>query len=138
MRAENQLRHAMTQLQAEYDAAIAKSRTPRAYAMGLFMAIETLSFALGLDGEHPYADLIGDLPAAELPQAIEPEEYAGRPYRWILYTYLGGERVDRQVTKAEWVAAERAAGFTGGRPGEPSTGGWGNGTIGGTIRPVTE
>jgi hypothetical protein len=55
---------------------------------------------------------------------------------------LGGAD-PREVTKAEWVAAERAAGFinTMGRPDEPGTGGFGNGYIRGTIeypRPVRD
>lgn len=51
-------------------------------------------------------------------------------YRYFL-SLGGGPK--REVTKAEWVAAERSAGFRGGRPGEPSTGGFGNGSINGTI-----
>lgn len=62
---------------------------------------------------------------------IEPELYCGVPSRFFL-SFGGGAK--RQVTKAEWVAAERGAGFTGGRPGEPSTGGFGNGYVSGSIR----
>lgn len=49
-------------------------------------------------------------------------------------TLCGGPK--HEVTKLEWVAAERAAGFRGGRPGEPATGGFGNGSINGTIEYV--
>lgn len=55
-----------------------------------------------------------------------------REPRYLL-SFGGAE--PREVTKAEWVAAERAAGFinTMGRPDEPGTGGFGNGLIRGTI-----
>ena len=54
----------------------------------------------------------------------------------IRYFLSLGGGPKREVTKAEWVAAERSAGFTGGRPGEPSTGGFGNGSISGTLEYV--
>lgn len=54
-------------------------------------------------------------------------------YRYFL-TLAGGPK--REVTKAEWVAAERSAGFRGGRPGEPSTGGFGNGYVNGSMEYV--
>ncbi len=54
-------------------------------------------------------------------------------HRYFLSIFDGPKQ---EVTKAQWVAAERSAGFHGGRPGEPSTGGFGNGTISGTIEYV--
>jgi len=67
---------------------------------------------------------------AETEPVIEPELYCGSPARFYLTPY-GGTR--QQVTKADWVAAEQAAGFRGGRNGEPSTGGFGNGVVNGSI-----
>lgn len=59
-------------------------------------------------------------------------------YKYYLYADLGNERVEREVTKEEWVAAERSAGFRGGKPGEPSTGGWSSGNIGGFIEYIAD
>lgn len=66
---------------------------------------------------------------------IEPELYCGAPSRFYLAP-CGGQR--QQVTKADWVAAEQGAGFRGGRNGEPSTGGFGNGSISGSIETVKD
>ncbi len=56
-------------------------------------------------------------------------------YRYFLSVCNGPKQ---EVTKAEWVAAERSAGFypKGGGSTEPATGGFGNGTINGTIEYV--
>lgn len=70
---------------------------------------------------------------AETEPVIEPEPYCGLMARFYL-TPAGG--TPQQVTKADWVAAETAAGFFGGRYGEPSTGGFGNGSISGSIETV--
>jgi len=42
----------------------------------------------------------------------------------------------QEVTKEEWVSAERSAGFhnTMGRPDEPATAGFSNGSVSGTLR----
>lgn len=94
-----------------------------------------------IHAEHGVID-VDDLPSeyfwsvvakhdkAQQDPAIEPELYCGTPSRFYL-TPRGGRR--QQVTKADWVAAERGAGFRGGRLGEPSTGGFGNGSISGSI-----
>ena len=61
---------------------------------------------------------------------MHPPNYA---CRYFLRLEPGGEELE--VTKAEFVAAERAAGFrnTSGRDDEPATGGFGNGTIRGRV-----
>lgn len=53
--------------------------------------------------------------------------------RYYLSVTAGGKAHRVYVTKEEWVAAEQAAGFRGGRRGEPSTGGWGSGSLSGGI-----
>lgn len=42
-------------------------------------------------------------------------------YRYFLQI---DDAPEREVSKAEWVKAESDSGFHGGRPGEPSTGGF--------------
>lgn len=48
--------------------------------------------------------------------------------------YLTVADRETEVTKAQWVQAERDCGFRGGRPGEPSTGGFSTGSMSGSIR----
>ena len=43
-----------------------------------------------------------------------------------------------EVTKQEWVRAERGANFRGGRDGEPSTGGFSSGVLSGSIEYVKD
>ena len=60
---------------------------------------------------------------------------ADETYRYFL-SFGDGPR--HEVTKREWVAAERSAGFinTMGRPDEPGTGGFSNGHIRGSLEYV--
>ena len=61
--------------------------------------------------------------------------------RYFLYAIIGGEKVEREVTLAQYCAAERMAGF---RPKlsssdsaymtTPATGGFGCGNVGGIVR----
>lgn len=59
-------------------------------------------------------------------------------YRY--YLSFGGSKERHEVTKPEWVAAERAAGFhnTMGRPDEPGTGGFSDGHIRGSLEYVPD
>jgi hypothetical protein len=75
-----------------------------------------------------------DVPSGALPlppgvEPIPPRDTTGDRY------YLTENGVERQVDKAEYVKAERRAGFynTLGRPLEPATSSWGNGRESGRI-----
>lgn len=55
--------------------------------------------------------------------------------KFFLYAVLGGEKIEREVSKEEYVSAERSAGFrnTLGQPNEPATASWSKGNTGGRI-----
>lgn len=55
--------------------------------------------------------------------------------RYFLYAVLGGEKVEREVDLAQYVAAERAAGFSGHGPerNRPATAAWSSGNVGGHV-----
>ena len=55
------------------------------------------------------------------------------------YWLTDGAESEREVSKEEWVAAERAAGFHNamGRPEEPGTAAWSAGHISGRLEYVT-
>lgn len=59
------------------------------------------------------------------------------PFRYWL---TDGSEPEREVTMAEWVAAEREAGFhnTMGRPEEPATWSWGAGHMSGRVEFVAK
>jgi hypothetical protein len=61
--------------------------------------------------------------------------------KFFLSAQLGGETVEREVTKEEWIKAERQAGFRPRLSSDhpdymklPATGGFSNGTISGRIQ----
>lgn len=55
--------------------------------------------------------------------------------RYFLYAVLGGEKIEREVDLADYVAAERAAGFSGHGtpPNRPATAAWSRGNLGGHV-----
>lgn len=62
--------------------------------------------------------------------------------KWFLSATLGGEKVEREVTREEWIHAERRAGFhqiapfysnSSTNPLQPATGGWSSGDLSGRI-----
>lgn len=55
MREEAELRKALSRLRDEERKA---TRRPQAYKLSLFMAIETILWALGENEDHPYANLM--------------------------------------------------------------------------------
>src|SRR5688500_1051709 len=75
-----------------------------------------------------------DIPSSRLP--LPPGTSPAPPWDWSGYrcflTDGDGDRPGREVTMAEYVAAERSAGFhnTQGKPQEPATAGF-SGTVGG-------
>lgn len=55
--------------------------------------------------------------------------------KYFLYAVLGGEKIEREVDLADYVAAERAAGFRGHGPerNRPATAAWSSGNVGGRV-----
>lgn len=52
---------------------------------------------------------------------------------WLSLDVSGLDPLWQEVTKEQWVRAERAAGFRGGREDEPATGGFSGGGVRGSL-----
>lgn len=72
-----------------------------------------------------------------LPASIQPTEVTIGSLKWTeryyLTTTMNGEKIEREVSMREFIAAEQAAGFRSKTPGRPATGGFGSGAMGGRV-----